>query len=352
MTITAIIKEGGFHTMKWFLIVLLLSVSFFYFFPEDLSFPEQKPEHVKENNLLTEVSASEGVVSLIGKSAEEVKKQFGNPMRIDYSAYDYKWWIYNHQPQTYFQIGILKNRVVTAYVCGEKVNIRPLQINQPVKEVFKKLSIDSSISVSHESGIYHFELSEEDLTFQPLVKLGDVYAQIYIDRFTGKVSSVRFMDAETLIKMRPYELVYRGELLTPKPLSAEEQKKVEQANAKQILDITNVVRQRHHVRMVRWDEKTANVAYKHSKDMRENQFFSHDSPLHGDLKNRLETSEVKFQIAGENIAAQYVDGIAAVAGWLNSQSHRETLLNEQFTHLGVGVSDKYYTQNFIKPQPF
>jgi uncharacterized protein YkwD len=350
MTIAMVMKEGDFHTMKWFLVVLLLSVGFFYFFPEDSSRPEQKQEHIQDDNLLKQVSASEGIVSLIGKSAEEVKKQFGEPVRIDYSAYDYKWWIYNHQPQTYFQIGILKNRVVTAYVCGEKVNVRPFQINQPIKDVFKKFPIDSSIPVSLESGTYRFELSEEDLTFQPLVKLGDVYAQIYVDRFTGRVSSVRFMDAETLIKMRPYELVYRGELLEPKPLSVEEQKKVELANAKQILDITNIIRQRHDVGMVRWDEKTSKVAYEHSKDMKENQFFSHESPRHGDLKERLVSSGVNFQIAGENIAAQYVDGIAAVEGWLNSQSHRETLLSKQFTHLGVGVFDKYYTQNFIKPQ--
>ncbi|WP_111643889.1 CAP domain-containing protein [Paranoxybacillus vitaminiphilus] len=336
--------------MKWFLIVLLLLVGFFYFFPENSSRPEQKQEQIKDGNLQKEASASQGIMSLIGKSAEEVKKQFGEPVRIDYSAYDYKWWIYNHQPQTYVQIGILKNRVVTVYVCGEKVNVKPFQINQPIKDIFNKIPIDSSIPVSLENGTYRFELSEEDLTFQPLVKLGDVYAQIYVDRFTGRVSSVRFMDAETLIKMRPYELVYRGKLLAPKLLSVKEQKKVELANAKQILDITNVVRQRHGVEMVRWDEKTSKAAYEHSKDMKENQFFSHESPLHGDLKDRLVSSGVNFQIAGENIAAQYVDGAAAVEGWLNSESHRETLLNEQFTHLGVGVFDKYYTQNFIKPQ--
>jgi uncharacterized protein YkwD len=336
--------------MKWFLIVLMLSVGFFYFLPPDSPRPEQNQERIKNDYLLKEVSTSQGIVSLIGKSAEEIKKQLGKPQRIDNSAYDYKWWIYNHNPQTYLQIGILKDRVVTAYVCGERVNVKPFQINQSIQEVFKTVPIYSSVSVSLDSGTYRFELSEEDLTFQPLVKVGDVYAQIYVDRFTGRVSSIRFMDAETLIKLRPYELVYRGKLLSAKPLSVEEQKKVELANAKQILDITNVIRQRHNIEIVRWDEKTSKVAYQHSKDMKKNQFFSHESPTNGDLKERLLSGGVKFQIAGENIAAQYVDGIAAVEGWLNSQSHRETLLSEQFTHLGVGVFDKYYTQNFIKPR--
>jgi uncharacterized protein YkwD len=311
---------------------------------------EQNQEVIKNNHLHQEISTSQGIVSLIGKSTDEVRKKFGEPKRIDHSAYDYKWWIYNDHPQSYFQIGVLKNRVVTAYVCGEKIDITPFKINQPIQELFKTVPLHSSVSLNLESGSYRFELSEEDLTFQPLVKVGDVYAQIYVDRFTGRVSSVRLMDGETLVKLRPYELVYRGKLLTAKPLSKEEQKKVELANAKQILDITNVIRQRHNINIVRWDETTATVAYEHSKDMKLNQFFSHESPRNGNLKERLVSGGVKFQIAGENIAAQYVDGIAAVEGWLNSQSHRETLLNEQFTHLGVGVFDKYYTQNFLKPR--
>ncbi|MBR8644979.1 hypothetical protein KEH51_13740 [[Brevibacterium] frigoritolerans] len=35
-------------------------------------------------------------------------------------------------------------------------------------------------------------------------------------------------------------------------------------------------------------------------------------------------------------------------GWLNSKGHRDAMLNEEFTGLGVGVYKNYYTQNFIK----
>ncbi|MGK0698226.1 CAP domain-containing protein [Priestia flexa] len=54
-------------------------------------------------------------------------------------------------------------------------------------------------------------------------------------------------------------------------------------------------------------------------------------------------------MAGENIASNYTDGPAAVEGWLNSEGHRKALLNNDFTHLGVGVYEKFYTQNFITP---
>ena len=82
--------------------------------------------------------------------------------------------------------------------------------------------------------------------------------------------------------------------------------------------------------------------------MAENNDFSHTSKKYGDLTNRLKTAEVAYLAAGENIAANYTDGPAVVVGWLNSKGHRETLLNKDYTHLGVGVYQKYYTQNFIQ----
>ena len=94
--------------------------------------------------------------------------------------------------------------------------------------------------------------------------------------------------------------------------------------------------------------QTADVAIGHSKDMKDNNYFSHDSPTLGTLGDRLQRGKVGFQLAGENIAAQHSDGVAALQGWLNSEGHRKNLLNEQFTGLGVGVYDKFYTQNFIR----
>ncbi|UTW69152.1 hypothetical protein KHA80_18970 [Anaerobacillus sp. HL2] len=37
-----------------------------------------------------------------------------------------------------------------------------------------------------------------------------------------------------------------------------------------------------------------------------------------------------------------MDAIEAVTGWLNSEGHRIHLLHEDFSHLGVGVYERYY----------
>lgn len=291
---------------------------------------------------------SEGVLSLMEKSSEEITALLGEPDRIDPSAYDYDWWIYEKSDNKYIQIGVLNQRVVTVYAIGSEVNVKPFEIGQSVQEVFKIQPVSSSLSLELEGSSYRFEFSEEDMNTRPTIKVGDLFVQLYIDKFDGILSSIRVLDAETFIKQRSYEVTYRGELIMAQEISEDKWEKIEKGAEQQILSITNMLRLRHGLEKVNWDEETSEVAYLHSKDMKENNYFSHESPTEGSLVNRLSKLDIKYQMAGENIAAQYVDGIAASEGWLNSKGHRETLLNEEFSHLGVGVDGLYYTQNFIK----
>lgn len=186
------------------------------------------------------------------------------------------------------------------------------------------------------------------MSTQPLIPFEDFFAQLYFDKYTGKLSGLRLLDKETLIKMRPYELTYMGKLIESTFNIHRSTEKLNKANERQILDITNIIRKREKLKPLKWDERTSKVAYLHSKDMYENNYFSHESIKFGELADRLEKGGVIYELAGENIAANYIDAPAVVEGWLNSKGHRESLLNDQFTHIGVGVFKKHYTQNFIK----
>ena len=92
------------------------------------------------------------------------------------------------------------------------------------------------------------------------------------------------------------------------------------------------------------------MARKHSEDMALENYFSHESPVTGNLADRLKEAGIEHRKAGENIAFNYVDAIEAVHGWLNSPAHRDVLLDKDFTHLGTGAYGKYYTQDFIRAQ--
>ena len=95
------------------------------------------------------------------------------------------------------------------------------------------------------------------------------------------------------------------------------------------------------------------VAYYHSYDMAENNYFDHDSPDGGTLKDRLLNGSVDFRLAGENIATGHTSPIFAHHSLMNSPSHRVNVLNDQFNSIGVGIEYNrdnipYYTENYIQ----
>jgi uncharacterized protein YkwD len=290
----------------------------------------------------------EGLSLLIGQNVESLEQQFGKPQRIDTTIYGYQWYIYKQNYKHYFQAGVENQKVVSIYAIGDQLNLAPFEIGQPVEEIFNTYYIDTNVDINIGGNTYRFELNDTDINLRPLIQLGDIYVQLYFDKFTGLLSSVRFLNAETLVKERSYELVYHGDLIEPAPPDESLWASAEDGTEKEILDITNVLRLKNGLKRLKWDEKVAESAFEHSKDMYETNDFSHSSSKFGDLSERLKAININFQSAGENIAANYNDGPAVVEGWLNSQSHRQTLLNKKFTHIGVGVYQKYYTQDFIQ----
>ncbi|MBE3570142.1 MAG: CAP domain-containing protein [Bacillales bacterium] len=291
----------------------------------------------------------ESLAIFIGKSAQQVNSKFGKPVRIDPTQYGYHWWIYQSQ-NVYIQFGVEQNKVVAVYAIGQGANVQPFKIGQPINDIFRTYSMNPEIMIHTKEGSYRLELSEEDLNLQPLVKIGGIYAQLYLDKFSGTLSSIRFVDKEILLRQKPYELIYQGELPEwPNP-TAEQWNSIEKGEEHQIFDITNMIRKQFQLEPLKWDEKTATVAFGHSKEMNDKNYFSHDSPTQGDLAARLKAAGIPYQMAGENIAAHYVDGPAAVQGWLNSEGHRKALLEKHYSHLGVGVYKTYYTQDFIQKE--
>ncbi|WP_416826966.1 CAP domain-containing protein [Ectobacillus polymachus] len=294
-----------------------------------------------------EQASSTNIAKFLGENSENLLAQFGEPARIDPSAYDYEWWVYNQDLNHYVQFGIQNEKIVTIYVGGQNVDISPFHIGESYTDVSKQASFSSELSVGRSKNSYQFELSEQDVRQDPLISVENGWSQLYFDTFTKELVGIRYLDDDTLLKERPYQLIYTGALIQPTQISGEQLQKIEQGNAKQILDTTNIIRLRHNLPLLKWDDQTSQVAYLHSKDMHDQNYFSHDSPRYGSLGDRLHQGNVTFRLAGENIASNYPDGVAAVQGWLNSEGHRKNLLDGEFTAIGIGVNDKYYTQDFI-----
>lgn len=336
--------------------VLVIGISFNLSFSRDRVLIDNKKEIVENEKLDIEKEKTKnventrpkkGISTFIGKSVHDFQEKYGKPSRQEPSYYGYTWWIYNKE-ENYIMVGVLNNKVVTIAVGTPNIDISPFKIGETLESVYKKVNMESEIEIKNKDGVYRFELFEDDVNIKPLIPLGEIYAQLYFDHFEGKLLFIRFMDDEILLKHRPYDLTYRGKLVEHEPLTDEEWASADAATEKQIYELTNLVRKNYNLSELVWDEDTRTVAYEHSQNMFDTETFSHDSEKYGDLADRLNNKKIYYETAGENIAYQYTDSLAVVSGWLNSKGHRETLLDRDFTHIGVGVYRKYYTQNFLE----
>jgi uncharacterized YkwD family protein len=100
--------------------------------------------------------------------------------------------------------------------------------------------------------------------------------------------------------------------------------------------LINIERTKQGLKPLVIDSKLCMIARKKSLDMKEKNYFSHQSPTYGSPFDMLKQFGVSSQTSGENIAAGYSTAQAVVTGWMNSQGHRENILNPAFTHIGVG----------------
>lgn len=122
----------------------------------------------------------------------------------------------------------------------------------------------------------------------------------------------------------------------------------------------NEARQSHDLDPLAHDEAIAAVARRHSTDMAERGYFAHTSPEGEQPADRLaEFFPEPCRMIGENIARVGLRpdddpeeaAERVVSGWMDSQGHRENILNASFDAEGIGVavteSDRLFaTQNF------
>ena len=105
-----------------------------------------------------------------------------------------------------------------------------------------------------------------------------------------------------------------------------------------------------------WDGQLTRVARYHSANMARQGFFNHTDRDGLDLTGRVDVHGLTgWRALGENIAYNqgYEDPVSfAVERWMISDTHRENILNGNFTHAGLGISRGadgrvFFTQVFM-----
>ncbi|MGN8645129.1 CAP domain-containing protein [Gracilibacillus sp. HCP3S3_G5_1] len=335
-----------------FIVCLIVFISLFYFSQQDepqVALYHKNPVLTKSEKLHLEedhtlIVQQNAVWKYVNQDIEEFIAVYGEPDRKDSSLYGFDWWIFQ-KDNYYIQVAVQNETIISIYSNSETLDFHPLVIGQSSEEISDIYQLKEEIEFDH----LRFKLTEEDLKQRPVVRLSEeVFAQLYMDQFTEKLSGLRILNKEGFELLKPYELYYWGEIKEVDQPDQNQWEEIEEGLEQQIFDLTNEIRSLHDLNTLTWDDQAAEAAKAHSKDMFEENYFSHYS-LNGDgLKERLIAANASYLAAGENIAAHYIDAPAVIHGWLNSEGHREALLKEDYTHLGVGVYQSFYTQNFIQ----
>jgi uncharacterized protein YkwD len=106
----------------------------------------------------------------------------------------------------------------------------------------------------------------------------------------------------------------------------------------QMLDLVNQERQAAGLNPLAPDPELTEVARRHSADMFARGYFAHDTPEGLTPFDRMRQANVRFLIAGENLALGPTIPVAHT-GLMNSPGHRANILRPQFGRVGIGVMD-------------
>ena len=125
------------------------------------------------------------------------------------------------------------------------------------------------------------------------------------------------------------------------------------ADEKAVLELTNRERKAAGLAALKANPTLIRLAREHSATMARLNELGHD--LGGTtFVGRIKASKYPYRRVGENVGQGYRTPKAAVEGWMDSEPHKENLLNKEFTQLGVAVvkaadGTRYWTQVFGTP---
>ncbi len=128
-------------------------------------------------------------------------------------------------------------------------------------------------------------------------------------------------------------------------------------NKDQILQLVNDARQKGctcgstvmpAVPVLTWNDQLAKAAYDHSKDMFDNNYFSHTGLNGSTPGDRIKAAGYNWSGYGENIASGYTTEQQVMNAWLASEGHCKNIMSANIKEMGAGREGNYWTQVFGK----
>lgn len=287
-----------------------------------------------------------GISIFVGEEAGIILDNYGKPVRVDPSGFGYEWWVYEEETAL-LMFGMMDGIVSQIYTNDMNVHTAPYVIGESIDDIYRRTILEQEVTVEMDDNLYIVAMNEQDMKNRILVKYEDLYIQLYIDNETNTLYAVRFIDGETLVLHKSYEMQFVGELVEASTPSSYAQVAINAANGRQLTELTNAFRVKHELRKLEHSNVLASLASDHSEQMVSALMESQNVTLNFDLSVQLVERAISYEHLGENVAANYKDSIEVIHGWINSKEHRALLLSEDYTQIGSGAYVNYYTQFYM-----
>ncbi|WP_276356864.1 CAP domain-containing protein [Cohnella caldifontis] len=117
--------------------------------------------------------------------------------------------------------------------------------------------------------------------------------------------------------------------------------------ASQVVTLVNQERANAGLKPLAVNSQLANMALAKAKDMKNNNYFDHNSPTYGSPFDMMKSFGISYRYAGENIAMGQRTPQEVMTAWMNSSGHRANILNANYTSIGVAYYNGEWVQEFI-----
>ena len=107
----------------------------------------------------------------------------------------------------------------------------------------------------------------------------------------------------------------------------------------EVIELTNTERIKVGADTLQTDAYLCEMARVKAQDMIDNSYIDHKSPIWGAPDEMLKAFEIPYRYAGENITVGPKTPAAAVEAWIQSPSHHDVMLSENYSKIGVGYAE-------------
>lgn len=107
----------------------------------------------------------------------------------------------------------------------------------------------------------------------------------------------------------------------------------------ELLADTNKMRVERGLESLSINEQLSKAAAAKAKDMFEDDYWAHTAPDGTEPWDFIDASGYKYSYAGENLAVDFANSSSVVNAWYDSPTHRDNLLNKNYTEIGFAVVD-------------